>query len=670
MNKKRIFSTLIYIAVVALVIFFAVNGVQMKSAKQEEISSADFIQKLENGDFSYVVVVNGSSAFAITEDNINKVDTSKKQNEVSSAVVKKYEYKAYITYTDKFEEILNTAKETYGDGFNYDTSYVTTPWYLQYLPTFVLTLIMIGAFYFIYSQSANGKGMQFGKSTAKMFDPAGKKVTFNDVAGADEEKEELAEIVGFLKDPSKYTKMGARIPRGVLLVGPPGTGKTLLAKSVAGEAGVPFFSITGSDFVELYVGIGAARVRDLFSQAKKNAPCIIFIDEIDAVGRQRGTGIGGGHDEREQTLNQLLVEMDGFVGNEGIIVMAATNRADVLDPALLRSGRFDRQVHVLPPDTKGREDIFKIHARNKHFAGDVSPHEVALLTSGFVGADIENLCNEAALLAVRRGQSEITMQDLKDSVTRVILGPEKKSHKAGPQQKKLVAYHEAGHAIVARSLPHCDPVTEVSVIPRGGAGGYTLTRPEDDADTYSRLYILDRITMCLGGRAAEKLILGDVSTGASSDIKHATDLAKGYVTKYGMCPEIGPIFLGDDEGGEIFLGRDFSTHKAYSEELASKVDKAIQELILNADKDAYDILKSHEQILHNLAEVLLDMEKITGEQFEEIYNGKTLADLKAETKQSAEESKAEEPTQQNESADSAEQSEQVQQTESDKQKEQ
>lgn len=626
--KKRILYTLCYLAVIGLVIYLAIGGLDTKSATQQKLRTSEFESKLENGDFSYVLIVNNSTAYAITEDNVNKIDLSKEQDEVNSAVMKKYEYKASVN--DRIDEILSNAKITFGDGFNYDTIIVSSPWYLQYLPMFILTLLLMGGLYFIYAQQANGKGMQFGKSTAKMYDPNGKKVTFKDVAGADEEKEELAEIVDFLKGPEKYTKMGARIPKGVLLVGPPGTGKTLLAKSVAGEAGVPFFSITGSDFVELYVGIGAARVRDLFSTAKRNAPCIIFIDEIDAVGRQRGTGIGGGHDEREQTLNQLLVEMDGFAGNEGIIVMAATNRADVLDPALLRSGRFDRQVHVLPPDTKGRENIFKIHARNKHFAPDVSAHEVALLTGGFVGADIENLCNEAALLAVRRGKSEISMQDIKDSVTRVIMGPEKKSHKTGPQQKKLVAYHEAGHAIVARALPHCDPVTEVSVIPRGGAGGYTLTRPEDDSDTYSRGYILDRITMCLGGRAAEKLVLGDVSTGASSDIKHATELAKGYVTSYGMHPEIGPIYLGDNGGDEIFLGRDFSTHKAYSEELASKVDRAIHEILTDADESAYNILKEHEQILHNLAEVLLEMEKITGEQFEAIYAGKTLADFKSE----------------------------------------
>ncbi len=628
--KKRILPIIAYIALIAVVLFFAFGGFQDKSLVQKEMSSSEFSQMLAENNFKYVLVVNESTAYCITNENKNNVNFELEHEKLTEEIIKKYEYKVTISYTDGFEEKLVNAKANNPTGFSWDTKYVSKPWYLDLIPYAFLLLITGVIIFFMYSQAAgNGKAMQFGKSTAKLYDDKNKKVTFKDVAGADEEKEELEEIVGFLKNPDKYTKMGARIPKGVLLVGPPGTGKTLLAKSVAGEAGVPFFSITGSDFVELYVGIGAARVRDLFNTAKRNSPCIIFIDEIDAVGRRRGAGIGGGHDEREQTLNQLLVEMDGFVGNEGIIIIAATNRADILDPALLRSGRFDRQIHVLPPDTKGREEIFKIHTRGKKLASDVSAREVALLTSGFVGADIQNLCNEAALLAVRRDKEEISMQDIKDSITRVIMGPEKRSHKAGPHEKKLVAYHEAGHAIVARSLEHCDPVTEVSIIPRGGAGGYTLTRPEDDADTYSRKYILDRIAMTFGGRAAERLVLGDVSTGASSDIKHATELAKGFVTKYGMYDEIGPIYLGDNSGDEIFLGRDFSTHKAFSEELSSKVDAAIHKIIHEADVKALEILRSKEQILHNLAEVLLDMEKITGEQFEEIYNGKVLADFKA-----------------------------------------
>ena len=628
--KKRFLYAVAYIGLITLVIVLAFNSMQAKNSAQKDHSSSEFTQKLNQGEFEYVLVVNGNTVYCVTKENPNKIDINQEQEKVINNVIKNYDYKASILNTEDIETTLSAAIQA-GNLTKYEIHFASAPWYLQYLPYLFLLIITGVIMYFIYAQSAsNGKAMQFGRSTAKMYDDPKKKVTFKDVAGADEEKEELEEIVGFLKQPDKYTKMGARIPKGVLLVGPPGTGKTLLAKSVAGEAGVPFFSITGSDFVELYVGIGAARVRDLFNQAKKNAPCIIFIDEIDAVGRRRGSGIGGGHDEREQTLNQLLVEMDGFMVNEGIIIMAATNRADILDPALLRSGRFDRQIHVLPPDTKGREEIFLIHARNKSFDSDVSAHEVALLTSGFVGADIENLCNEAALLAVRRGKSKIGMQEIKDSITRVIMGPEKRSHKTGPQMKRLVAYHEAGHAIVARSLKNCDPVTEVSIIPRGSAGGYTLTRPDDDEGPYSRGYILDRITMCLGGRAAEKLVIGDISTGASSDIRNATELAKGYVTKYGMYDEIGPIYLDEGDGDEIFLGRDFSAHKAHSEAFSSRVDAAIHEIISQADVKAYTILKERSHILDNLAEVLLDMEKITGTQFEAIYNGKTLADFKAE----------------------------------------
>ena len=628
--KKRFLYAVAYIGLITLVIVLAFNSMQAKNSAQKDLSSSEFTQKLNQGEFEYVLVVNGNTVYCVTKENPNKIDINQEQEKVINNVIKNYDYKASILNTEDIETTLSAAIQA-GNLTKYEIHFASAPWYLQYLPYLFLLIITGVIMYFIYAQSAsNGKAMQFGRSTAKMYDDPKKKVTFKDVAGADEEKEELEEIVGFLKQPDKYTKMGARIPKGVLLVGPPGTGKTLLAKSVAGEAGVPFFSITGSDFVELYVGIGAARVRDLFNQAKKNAPCIIIIDEIDAVGRRRGSGIGGGHDEREQTLNQLLVEMDGFMVNEGIIIMAATNRADILDPALLRSGRFDRQIHVLPPDTKGREEIFLIHARNKSFDSDVSAHEVALLTSGFVGADIENLCNEAALLAVRRGKSKIGMQEIKDSITRVIMGPEKRSHKTGPQMKRLVAYHEAGHAIVARSLKNCDPVTEVSIIPRGSAGGYTLTRPDDDEGPYSRGYILDRITMCLGGRAAEKLVIGDISTGASSDIRNATELAKGYVTKYGMYDEIGPIYLDEGDGDEIFLGRDFSAHKAHSEAFSSRVDAAIHEIISQADVKAYTILKERSHILDNLAEVLLDMEKITGTQFEAIYNGKTLADFKAE----------------------------------------
>ena len=633
MKKKKFLLPIIYVLVLGVIVFLTLNGFKSSSLTQKQISASELSQKIENGELSYVLLKNGTDVYCISKENVNNVDLSLETDKLDKQVMSKYEFSCSIASPDEFSTMLENARKNTDENLalpKYNTIWVEAPWYMSLIPYAFLLLICGVFFFFMFSQaSGNGKAMNFGRSTAKMFDDSKKKVTFKDVAGADEEKEELAEIVTFLKTPDKFTKMGARIPKGVLLVGPPGTGKTLLAKSVAGEAGVPFFSITGSDFVELYVGIGAARVRDLFAQAKKNAPCIIFIDEIDAVGRRRGSGIGGGHDEREQTLNQLLVEMDGFVGNDGIIVMAATNRADILDPALLRSGRFDRQIHVLPPDTKGREEIFKIHARNKKFAADVSPREVALLTSGFVGADIENLCNEAALIAVRRGKELIEMQDIKDSITRVILGPEKRSHKTSDKTKRLVAYHEAGHAIVARALENCDPVTEVSIIPRGGAGGYTLTRPDDQDDgPVSRASILDRIAMCLGGRAAEKLVIGDISTGASSDIMHATSLAKSFVTKYGMYDEIGPIYLGHGDNDEVFLGRDFSTQKALSEAVTSRVDDAIHSIVNSADKQAYDILAQKEEILHNLAEVLLDMEKITGTQFEEIYNGKKLADFK------------------------------------------
>lgn len=633
MKKKKFLLPIVYVVILAVIVFLTANGLKTTSLKQTQISSSELAQKISDGELAYVLLKNGTDVYCVSKENVNDIDLSLETEKLDKQVMSKYEFTCSVASADEFTKILEDARKNADESLalpKYNTIRVETPWYMGLIPYAFLLLICGVFFFFMFSQaSGNGKAMSFGKSTAKMFDDSKKKVTFKDVAGADEEKEELAEIVTFLKTPDKFTKMGARIPKGVLLVGPPGTGKTLLAKSVAGEAGVPFFSITGSDFVELYVGIGAARVRDLFAQAKKNAPCIIFIDEIDAVGRRRGSGIGGGHDEREQTLNQLLVEMDGFLGNDGIIVMAATNRADILDPALLRSGRFDRQIHVLPPDTKGREEIFKIHARNKKFASDVSPREVALLTSGFVGADIENLCNEAALIAVRRGKEIIEMQDIKDSITRVILGPEKRSHKTSDKTKRLVAYHEAGHAIVARALENCDPVTEVSIIPRGGAGGYTLTRPDEQDDgPISRASILDRIAMCLGGRAAEKLVIGDISTGASSDIMNATSLAKSFVTKYGMYDEIGPIYLGHGDSDEVFLGRDFSTQKAYSEAVTSRVDDAIHNIISSADKQAFDILTEKEQILHNLAEVLLDMEKITGAQFEEIYNGKKLADFK------------------------------------------
>jgi len=464
-----------------------------------------------------------------------------------------------------------------------------------------------------------GKSMSFGKSKAKNITELDKvKVTFNDVAGVDEEKEELQEIVEFLKSPKKFTDMGARIPKGVLLVGHPGTGKTLLAKAVAGEAGVPFFIISGSDFVEMFVGVGASRVRDLFEQAKKNAPCIIFIDEIDAVGRQRGAGVGGGHDEREQTLNQLLVEMDGFATNEGVIVLAATNRPDILDKALLRPGRFDRQIVVSAPDVKAREEILEVHARKKIIGDDVDLKTIAKNTSGFSGADLENVLNEAALLAARRNKSEINMAEIEDAMVKVTMGPEKKTRVRSEKENKLVAYHEAGHAVVSRFLPTQDAVHQISIVPRGMAGGYTMYRPTEDKSFMSKSEMLEQIVSLLGGRVAEQLILNDISTGASNDIERATQIARSMVTKYGMSERIGAIMLGQNQE-EVFLGRDFSQGKGYSEETAGIIDEEVKAIVDNAYKTAENILRENIDKLHAVAGVLLEKEKIDGEEFDAIF---------------------------------------------------
>ncbi|MDK2991210.1 MAG: cell division protease FtsH [Clostridiales bacterium] len=492
--------------------------------------------------------------------------------------------------------------------------------WLSLLPFIILIGIML-VFWFVFAQQAQGGGnrvMSFGKSRAKMHTDDRKRVTFNDVAGADEEKQELKEVVEFLKNPRKFLELGARIPKGVLLIGPPGTGKTLLAKAVAGEAGVPFFSISGSDFVEMFVGVGAARVRDLFDQAKKNSPCIVFIDEIDAVGRHRGAGLGGGHDEREQTLNQLLVEMDGFSDNEGIIVMAATNRPDILDPALLRPGRFDRHVVVGAPDVKGREEIMKVHSKGKPLAPDVDLKVLAKRTPGFTGADIENMLNEAAILAARNGKKIITMQELEEAITRVIAGPEKRSRIVSEKDKKLVAYHEAGHAVVAKLLPHADPVHEVSIIPRGVAGGYTMTLPEEDQYYVSKEEMLDRITELLGGRAAESLVMNDVSTGASNDIEKATSIARKMITEYGMSDVIGPITLGTKEE-EVFLGRDLGSYRNYSEKVAALVDGEIKHIIEESYKKAENLLRNNINKLHKVAQALMEKEKLGEQEFNEVF---------------------------------------------------
>ena len=486
-------------------------------------------------------------------------------------------------------------------------------------PLGLLIIFLIFWFMSMGGRQSGNKTMSFGKSRARVVNQDDKnKITFNDVAGVDEEKQELQEIVDFLKNPKKFTDMGARIPKGVLLVGHPGTGKTLLAKAVAGEAGVPFFIISGSDFVEMFVGVGASRVRDLFEQAKKNAPCIIFIDEIDAVGRQRGAGLGGGHDEREQTLNQLLVEMDGFALNEGVIVMAATNRPDVLDKALLRPGRFDRQIVVSQPDVKAREQILEVHARKKRLAADVDLRIIAKNTSGFSGADLENVLNEAALLAARNNETEITMKNVEDAMVKVTMGPEKKSRVRSEKENKLVAYHEAGHAVVSRFLPTQDAVHQISIVPRGMAGGYTMYRPNEDKSFMSKGEMQENIISLLGGRVAEKLILDDISTGASNDIERATKIARAMVTQYGMSDRIGPMTLGVGQE-EVFLGRDLAQSKEYSEETASVIDEEVKSIIDTAYKTAEEILRRNIDKLHAVAGVLLEKEKIDGDEFEAIF---------------------------------------------------
>ncbi len=527
-----------------------------------------------------------------------------------------YDLMSFNVFYNDFSEII---KEQYASGvlekYDYDEGFVV-PWWASMLP---YILVMGGAmvlWYFMMSRSGGAGGVaKFSKARTRLGSDEKNKKTFNDVAGCDEEKEELSEIVDFLKDPKAYTAMGARIPKGVLLVGPPGTGKTLLAKAVAGEAGVQFLSISGSDFVELYVGVGAGRVRDLFEQAKKAAPAIIFIDEIDAVGRQRGSGLGGGHDEREQTLNQLLVEMDGFGSNEGVIVMAATNRADILDNALLRPGRFDRQVYVGLPDIRGREAILKIHARDKQLAEDVDLNSIAKGTPGFSGADLENLMNEAALLAVRRKHRFINMEDIDEAILKVQMGPEKKSRKMSDKARRLTAYHESGHAVAGRYLEHVDPVHYITIIPRGAAGGFTLFRPQEDLENFkSKAEMFESIVMALGGRTAEKLFLDDISTGASGDIQQASSIARDMVMRYGMSERLGPISY-DNAGHSIFIGRDFGQTKSYSEETAGMIDEEVKKIFDEASARCEQILTEHADQLRAIAEYLLEHETMEAEEF-------------------------------------------------------
>ena len=496
-------------------------------------------------------------------------------------------------------------------------------WDIVYPLVMLALVIGLGVYLMRSFARQNNQNMDFGRSRAHAIKNI--KVRFADVAGADEEKEELQEIIDFLKNPQKYNDIGARIPHGVLLVGPPGTGKTLFAKAVAGEAGVPFFSISGSDFVEMFVGVGASRVRDLFDQAKKNMPCIIFIDEIDAVGRQRGAGLGGGHDEKEQTLNQLLVEMDGFESNTNIIVMAATNRADILDPALVRPGRFDRQIFVNRPDVRGREAILKVHSRKKPIAPDVNFRQVARITAGFTGADLENLLNEAAILAVRDGRKLITMADINEGINKVVMGPAKKSRLVTEPDKRITAYHEAGHAIIGSLLKYCDPIHEVTIIPRGQAAGYTMSRPDNDNSHVSRQELLDDITMGLGGRVAEELIIKNYCTGASGDIKMITDKARSMVTEWGMSDRIGPIYYGSN--GEIFVGRDYQTEKGYSEEIAGVIDEEVRAIIESCHQRATQILTENINVLHNMARVLVERETIHTEEVDMLVKGATVEEV-------------------------------------------
>ena len=567
------------------------------------------------------VRITQNTLIALTEDSTISEQDFGARYDIKSIIPSSQQF--YTDVNQIYESVLGRTVSPTEYTFTVETRLPAgTPWWMEWLPLLV-TVILIGVlwFFIMRQQSGGNKGMMnFGKSRARMSTPGGKdKVTFEDVAGADEEKEELREIVEFLKNPARFSKLGARIPTGVLLVGPPGTGKTLLARAVSGEAGVPFFTISGSDFVEMFVGVGASRVRDLFDQAKHAAPAIVFIDEIDAVGRQRGAGLGGGHDEREQTLNQLLVEMDGFQKNSGVIVMAATNRSDILDPALLRPGRFDRQILVNYPDVKGREEILKVHSRGKPLAEDVDLSVLARRTPYFTGADLENIMNEAALLTARRDGEKIDMATLEEAITRVMAGPEKKSHKVSKPDKRLVAYHESGHALVSYYIPECDKVHEITIIPRGRAGGYTMYLPDEEVNYVTTARLKGQMSSLMGGRVAEALVLGDVSTGASNDIKRATEIARGMVTEYGMSSKVGPVFLGTEH--EVFLGKSFSQQNSnFSEEVNATIDREIHTLLSDSYHRAERILTEHMDQLHGLSALLYEREKLDFNEFEDFMH--------------------------------------------------
>ena len=596
---KKNSSSIIWVILLAVMVVAATTVWQSKGGP-ENIPYSSFEQKWKDGNIENITV---------------KEDKMLIQGKTS-------DNKVFVTYAPK-EVIGDLIDESPRDDvrIEFEAPSNSSAW-LSIIPTIILVVMVLVALFIMTQQTQGGSGrgvMNFGKSRAKIASPDSKKVTFKDVAGADEEKAELEEIVDFLKLPARYMEMGARIPKGVLLVGPPGTGKTLLAKAIAGEAGVPFFSISGSDFVEMFVGVGASRVRDLFQEAKKNSPCIVFIDEIDAVGRQRGAGLGGGHDEREQTLNQLLVEMDGFGVNEGIIMIAATNRPDILDHALLRPGRFDRQIVVAAPDVKGREEILKVHTKNKPLDKDIDLKVLAKRTPGFSGADLENLANEAALLAVRKSRKSITMDEMEEAITKVIAGPEKRSKVINEHDRKLTAYHEAGHAVVMRLLPNADPVHEISIIPRGRAGGYTMHFPNEDTSYTSKSKLKDEMVGLLGGRVAEKLVLGDISTGAKNDIDRASAIARSMVMEYGMSDKIGTISYGSNQN-EVFLGRDLGKERNFSEELGAEIDKEVKRFIDEAYSSAEKLLKENMNKLHSVSKALLEKEKLAGEEFAEIFD--------------------------------------------------
>ncbi|MDE5563663.1 MAG: ATP-dependent zinc metalloprotease FtsH [Oscillospiraceae bacterium] len=605
-----------YLLVAAVLIFLAAYTLPRLNTKKPEFTYSEIMAHFDNLEVTQYTLDLGTGELKLTLEDETEISYTVPNVQIFKEETEGYRLEYNEAHPDK--------------PLDQDYYKITdNSWILTYIPTFIILVMGIALFIFMMRQAGGGKYNNFGKANIKA-QASSKKATFADVAGAEEEKFEMTEIVDFLKNPGKYNEIGARIPKGVLLLGPPGTGKTLLARAVAGEAGCPFYPISGSDFVEMFVGVGASRVRDLFETAKKNAPSIIFIDEIDAVGRHRGAGLGGGHDEREQTLNQLLVEMDGFVGNESVIVIAATNRRDILDPALLRPGRFDRQIVVGYPDIKGREEILRVHTKNKPLAPDVDLSTIAKGTVGFTGADLENLANEAALLAARADRKAITSQDIEEATIKVVAGPEKKSRVKTEREIKLTAYHEAGHAICTYYCPHQDKVHEISIIPRGMAGGYTLSLPEHDKSYNSKMEMHEEIIVLLGGRVAEKLIMDDISTGASNDLERATATARGMITRYGFSENLGPVVYGSDHN-EPFLGRDFGSTPNYSDKVAAEIDAEIRAFVENGYTEAERILTEHMDQLHQVAQYLIANEKVDAETFERLMKGEVIAPVQAET---------------------------------------